>query len=146
YGTSANGASPTQFALGEGLVGQAAKDRRTFVVREAPEGYLRIESGLGGGRPQALVVSPARADGAVNAVLELGFLGALDEAAVALLDRTSETIGIAVHSANYRRKLQELLEETQRQAEELQQQSEELRVSNEELEEQSRALKESQSR
>jgi CheY-like chemotaxis protein/signal transduction histidine kinase len=42
--------------------------------------------------------------------------------------------------------LQNLLEETQRQAEELQTQSEELRVNNEELEEQSRALKESQER
>jgi CheY-like chemotaxis protein/signal transduction histidine kinase len=42
--------------------------------------------------------------------------------------------------------LQNVLEETQRQAEELQVQSEELRVSNEELEEQGRALKDSQAR
>ena len=43
-----------------------------------------------------------------------------------------------------RTRLEELLEETQRQAEELQTQQEELRVNNEELEEQGQALKESQ--
>jgi signal transduction histidine kinase len=53
---------------------------------------------------------------------------------------------VALRSARYRTDLQNLLEETQRQAEELQVQSEELRVSNEELEEQGRALKESQVR
>ena len=50
----------------------------------------------------------------------------------------SESIGIAVRGSKDRTRLEELLEETQRQAEELQTQQEELRVSNEELEEQSR--------
>ncbi|PZO82580.1 MAG: histidine kinase, partial [Micavibrio aeruginosavorus] len=59
---------------------------------------------------------------------------------------SSEAIGLAVRTAEYRKNLQNLLEETQQQAEELQSQTEELRVSNEELEEQGRALKESQSR
>ena len=70
----------------------------------------------------------------------------VDESVLALLEQASESIGVAVRSANYRAELQNLLEETQRQSEELQVQSEELRVSNEELEEQSRALKESQAR
>ncbi len=70
----------------------------------------------------------------------------VDEVDRELFTQIAPSIGTAVKSAKYRARLQELLEETQRQSEELQAQSEELRVSNEELEEQSRALKESQSR
>ena len=57
-----------------------------------------------------------------------------------LLARVSEALGVAVRASKDRTRLEELLEETQRQAEELQTQQEELRVTNEELEEQSRAL------
>src|SRR6185437_8716625 len=61
-----------------------------------------------------------------------------------LLGRLSESLGIAVRASKDRTRLEELLEETQRQGEELQSQQEELRVSNEELEVQARSLKESQ--
>lgn len=137
---------PERFAAGEGLLGQAAKDARTFVVREVPEGYLSIGSGLGKSLPRHLIIAPAIVDGEVNAVLELGFFHPIFEADTELLSRVEESLGVAIRSAKYRSRLQELSEETQRQSEEVQAQSEELRVSNEELEEQSRALKESQSR
>jgi signal transduction histidine kinase/DNA-binding response OmpR family regulator len=146
YGVSDQQGIPTQFGLREGLLGQAAAEDRAVLVGELPDGYLAFGSALGQGKPKHLIVLPGSVDGVVNAVLELGFLRPIDERVVALLEQVTGAIGIAVRSANYRGKLQNLLEETQRQAEELQTQSEELRVSNEELEEQGRALKESQAR
>ena len=137
---------PDYFERGAGLLGQAAVEGRSFLVRDVPEGYLAIGSAFGEGKPRHLVISPANVDGSTNAVLELGFIHPLNADALSLLEQMSDAIGIAVRSANYRVELQNFLEETQRQAEELQAQGEELRVSNEELEEQSRALKESQSR
>ena len=91
-------------------------------------------------------MAPAAVDGVVQAVFELGFLRALTAADRELLSRISESLGMAVRSSKDRSRLEELLEETQRQAEELQTQQEELRVSNEELEEQATALKDSQVR
>ncbi|HEX4263544.1 MAG TPA: response regulator [Verrucomicrobiae bacterium] len=135
-----------KFARGEGLGGQAAKDKRAFAVTDVPENYLPVNSALGRGRPRSLLIAPMMIDGAANAVVELGFFHNPPGGALDFLRRISEPLGTAVRSAKYRTRLQELLEETQRQAEELQTQSEELRVSNEELEEQSRALKESQTR
>lgn len=135
-----------RFGSGDSLLGQAVKDRRTFLVRDVPEGYLAIGSGLGQSLPRHLIISPVTVDGAVNAVLELGFLHPVYESDVELLDRVSQSIGVALRSSKYRTRQQELLEETQRQSEELQTQGEELRVSNEELAEQGRALKESQTR
>lgn len=146
YAIPAGSAVPEKFDLKDGLLGQAVKDRKAFLLNDVPEGYLSIGSSLGSSRPRHLIVAPSSNDDAVNAVLELGFLQKPDAAALQLLEKASASIGTAVKSAEYRTHLQNLLEETQRQAEELQTQSEELRVSNEELEEQSRALKESQAR
>ena len=129
---------------GDGLVGQAAKDKRALRVRDVPDGYLPISSGIGKGTPNELVVIPASIDGVVQAVLELGFFGATDADQRELLSRVSESIAVAVRAAKDRERLEELLQETQQQAEELQAGAEELRVSNEELEEQGRALRESQ--
>jgi CheY-like chemotaxis protein/signal transduction histidine kinase len=131
--------------LGDGLLGQAAKDRRALRVREVPAGYLPISSSMGKGTPNELVVVPASVDGVVHAVVELGFFTATDADQRELLSRVSESIAVAVRAAKDRQRLEELLQETQQQAEELQSGAEELRVSNEELEEQGRALRESQS-
>jgi len=146
YGVPESANIPERFAPKDGLLGQAAVEGRPFIIRDVPDGYLTVASALGQDKPRHLVISPASADGAVNTVVELGFINPVGEDVLALLDQASESIGVAVRSATYRAELQNLLEETQRQSEELQVQSEELRVSNEELEEQSRALKESQSR
>lgn len=137
-------AGSPQVRPGEGLLGQAAKARRALRVTEVPAGYLPISSTLGSADPRELVVAPAQVDGRVHALVELGFARKLQPVDELLLSRMSETLAIAVRTSHDRTRLEELLEETQRQAEELQAQQEELRVSNEELEEQGRALRESQ--
>ena len=137
---------PEGFFRGEGLLGQAAKDRRVMVVDDVPEGYLSVASGLGGALPRHLLILPVKLKGAVGAVMELGYFQPVSPIDRQLFERVESSIAVAIRSVAYRRRLQELLEETQQQTEEVQAQSEELRVSNEELEEQSRALRESQSR
>ncbi len=137
---------PDEIGLGDGLLGQALKDGRGFVLRDVPDGYLSYGSALGRDRPRHLLVVPVKADGDVNAAIELGFAGEIGETHMEMVERVSQAIGTAVRSSTYRARLQELLEETRRQAEELQKQSEELRASNEELEEQSRVLEASQAR
>ncbi len=146
YAVPAQTGIPERFTPGDGLLGQAVKDHRTFLVRDVPEGYLSVGSGLGRSRPRHLIISPVAVDGTINAVLELGFVHPVYGSDLELLDHVSESIAVAIRSSRYRTRQQELLDETQRQAEELQAQSEELRVSNEELAEQGRALKESQTR
>ncbi|MES2990737.1 MAG: response regulator [Pseudomonadota bacterium] len=129
---------------GEGLLGQAVRDRQAVHVSAVPDGYLVVDSALGQATARELLIAPAAVDGVTYAAIELGFLRRVHGTETELLQRLSQLIAIAVRTARDRSRLEELLEETQRQAEELQAQQEELRVSNEELEEQSRALKESQ--
>ncbi len=146
YGVPETANVPAKFHLRDGLLGQAAAENRPRVISEIPDGYIAFGSALGSDKPRHLAIVPNSVDGTVTSVIELGFLGPVDESMLALLDEASAPVAIAMRSANYRSELQNLLEETQRQSEELQTQSEELRVSNEELEEQGRALKESQAR
>jgi CheY-like chemotaxis protein/signal transduction histidine kinase len=132
------------FAAGEGLVGQAAADKRVMVIDDIPEGYVEVRSGLGAAPPRSLILVPTHAEGVVNGVFEFGFFSPPAAAARELLDSVAETIGFALRSATYRERQAELLEESQRQGEALHAQQEELRSANEELEEQTERLKTSQ--
>jgi CheY-like chemotaxis protein/signal transduction histidine kinase/CHASE3 domain sensor protein len=131
---------------GDGLLGQAMKENRPLHVTDVPAGYLPVASSLGRGESRELLIAPASIDGVVQGAIELGFLHAIQPADQELLARISDVLGVAVRSSTDRSRLEELLQETQRQSEELQAQQEELRVNNEELEEQAQALKESQAR
>lgn len=146
YGLPEGAPLPERIVAGDGLLGQAIKDNRTFVVDEVPDDYLIIGSALGRRAPRHLLIAPLAVDGHVNGVLEVGTFYHIGEAETELLTRVGPLIAIAVRSAHYRTELQTLLEETQRQAQQLQLQTEELRITNEELEEQSRALQESHTR
>ncbi len=146
YGVPLDASVPECVEPGDGLLGAALKDGRIAKVEGVPEGYLTVGSSLGRGRPLHLLIAPFVVDGTVEAVVELGFFQPISEADQELLARVSESVAVAVRSANYRGRLHGLLEETQRQAEELQAQSEELRTANEELQEQSQALQLSQTR
>ena len=146
YGVPLETKLPERFILKEGLLGQAAWERRPMLLEDVPEGYLVFGTALGRGKPACLAIHPAEADGNVYAVLEMGFIQAVDERVLDLLERAAPAIALAVRAARYRGELQTLLQETEKKSEALQVQGEELRVSNEELEEQSRMLKESQAR
>jgi len=144
----AENAVPQRIERGQGLLGQVLDEKRAIEVRGAGSDFLTVGSALASAPASHCVVAPMMADGQVIGVLEVGFVG--DENAVddtrELLENAAEAMGMALRSAQYRSRMVDLLEETQRQSEELQVQQEELRVSNEELEERGRVLMETQAR
>ncbi len=121
------------FALGEGLVGQAALKDEVQVVRDLPPGYFSVRSALGEITPDAIVLVPlSRADSVVG-VLELSMLGSGSERARELLNSVREPLSIILEQANARAALTDLLEQTLEQADRLAAQEEELRHNNREL-------------
>lgn len=130
--------------LGQGLVGQAALEKKAIIFSPVPEDYIKINSGLGNSSPKSIIVFPFQYAGQLKGVIEIGSINQFSELDLQLLNLVSENIGIAFNSSQSRIKLKELLEETQRQAEELQTQQEELKQMNEELEEQAQNLKQQQ--
>jgi len=47
-----------QYEMGEGLVGQVAKDKNAILLKSVPEGYMRVISGLGQASPKSLLIVP----------------------------------------------------------------------------------------
>jgi CHASE3 domain sensor protein/GAF domain-containing protein len=145
YGFALEGAQANQsFYAAEGLLGQAAKQRRVLTLNDIPDDYLKVTTGLGSGKPRNVTLAPVNNDGNVNGVIEMGFLRELSARDVEFLELVANSIGTSVEAARYRLRLQDMLAETQQLNEEMVQQQEELRTSNEELEQQSRALEQSQ--
>lgn len=146
YGVPAQASVPDTILGGDGMLGQAIADRRSFVLDSVPDDYLYYGTALGQAKPATLLVTTTEADETVNAVIELGLPAGDPAPALELLTRIGGQLGVAIRSAKYRARLRELLEETQQQAEELQAQSEELRANNDELEVQSRQLQDAAAR
>ncbi|MEO8554750.1 MAG: CHASE3 domain-containing protein, partial [Kofleriaceae bacterium] len=72
-GTAVAGDAATTRRLGEGVLGEAAREGTLVYIDKLPADYLKISTGLGEGRPQALALAPAVVDGQVVAVTELAF-------------------------------------------------------------------------
>lgn len=123
----------TEFRFGEGLIGQAAQEKKRILMTHVPENSFTITSALGEILPDSILCMPLLYEHEVNGVIELGSMKAFTDLQLEFLDRTAEGIAIAINSAHSRERMKTLLEESQAQAEEMQAQQEELKVANEEL-------------
>lgn len=119
--------------FGEGAAGQAAADKRTILLRDIPEKSFNVTTGFGQLRPKNIIVTPFMFEQEVVGVIELSSIYDFTETHQQYLQLVSDSIAIAVISAQAREKTALLLTETQTQAEELEAQQEELRQANEEL-------------
>lgn len=132
------------FKAREGLVGQAAIEKQQIVVKDVPDDYIKIKSGLGETVPKYIILTPIVYEGTVIAVLELGLLVELTEIQMQYLTEASRLIALSMAAVQNREKLDYELKRSLDLAEELQRQQEELKTSNEELEEQAVLLKQSE--
>ena len=62
---------PRSFPPGENLSGQVAKNREILVLKDIPEGYITILSGLGKSSPRHLIIAPIVHDDECIGVMEL---------------------------------------------------------------------------
>lgn len=129
---------------GEGLSGQALKSGKPILINDIPEGELTISFAAGTTRPKNIIAFPVIRDKVPVGVIEIGSLNVFTPLQLNFLEAVSENIGVAIHVAQNRKKLQEFLEETQAQAEELQAQHAELEGLNAELEIQTQKIQTSE--
>ncbi len=131
-----------RFRLGEGLVGQAALEKKRIMVAQAPHDYVQISSGLGAASPLSIVVVPVVFEHDVKGVIELATFDRFTPVQVAFLEQLLESLGIVVATIEATMRTDSLLRQSQRLTEELQSQQEELQQTNEELEEKAHQLSE----
>ncbi|MDQ4110467.1 MAG: HAMP domain-containing protein, partial [Actinomycetota bacterium] len=147
YGYQPGPDVPDVFALGEGLVGQAAYDRQPIIVRDVPAEFLRISSGHGSAAPTSIVVLPVAFEEKVIGVVELASFRPFSAVHMQFLEQLAESIGVSLNAIMASSRTEELLVESQRLAAELQdkqdegeRQQVELQQTNAALEEKARQL------
>ena len=140
-----------RFRPGEGLVGQAALEKKPILLHGVPDDYIVISSGLGEAPPRNIIVLPVLFEGEVKAVIELSAFAPFSQIHQVFLDQLAESVGVVINMIAANMRTEELLEQSQKltqelqsQSKELQQQQEELRRTNAELEAQARTLKASE--
>ncbi|QBP92556.1 response regulator [Bacillus mycoides] len=127
--------------MGEGLIGQCALEKQSFILREIPEEFRYVTSGLLEIRPQNLLVVPILFEDEVIAVMELVSVTEISDLHQDLIQQTVDNLGLTIHSIMGRMRIQTLLHESQAMTEELQVQSEELQTQAEELQMQAEELR-----
>ncbi|MDL4770541.1 MULTISPECIES: HAMP domain-containing protein [Thermomonosporaceae] len=147
YGSRKSRTGAARFALGEGLVGQAAQERRTILIADAPADYVKIGSGLGEAAPVNIIVLPIVFEDSVLGAIELASFSRFTDVHLAFFSQLIETIGVTLNAIRANTRTEALLAESQRLAQELQERSDELqrqqgelRHSNTELEEKAALL------
>jgi len=143
YAYTANENVPSEFEMGDGLVGQAALEKKTLLRTYKPKEYQRItQSGLTNAVPRYILLLPFLYEGTVKGVIEIGSSKELTDVQRDFLEQVMPTIGIAINTAESRDKMQSVLMQIQEQSEEMRQQQEELRQTNEQLESRASELEE----
>ena len=133
YGLRVDIEAPSQFRLGQSLIGQVAKTKKPVVLADVPEGYLRISSGLGEAAPVNLMVLPIVFEDQVLGVIEAGSFWPFTQVHRDFLEQLMETIGVNVNTMIANARTDALLAESQRLASELQARSVELQARQDEL-------------
>jgi CheY-like chemotaxis protein/putative methionine-R-sulfoxide reductase with GAF domain len=133
-----------QLELGEGLIGQCIKDKKSIWLKDAPVHFARIQSGLGDAHASHVVIVPLTYHGQAFGAVEVASFRAFDTHTVSFLEGIGELIASSFASVQANMLTRKLLDETRKQAERLAAQEEELRQTNDELSNQSRLLQASE--
>jgi methyl-accepting chemotaxis protein len=118
---------------GEGLVGTCYIEGQTIYIKQIPQDYIRITSGLGDENPRELLIVPLKFNEEVFGVIELASLTPFDKHHVEFAEKTGEIIASSVAALRINNTTTSLLAKSQQQAEELMAQEEEMRQNMEEL-------------
>jgi signal transduction histidine kinase/CheY-like chemotaxis protein/HAMP domain-containing protein len=134
YGYTRRKAVANRFKPGEGLVGQAALERKPILITKPPEDYIQISSGLGEAPPRNIIVIPVTFEGQVLAVIELASFREFSEINLQFLDQLTETIGVVLSTIIANVRTEQLLEQSQSQSQELTEKAEQLELQNRDIE------------
>ncbi|MBB3700178.1 GAF domain-containing protein [Flammeovirga yaeyamensis] len=123
----------TNIERGEGLIGQCYIEKKPIIIKDVPQGYVNISSGLGDATASFVAIYPLLAYEKVEGVIEVAGFKELKEFELDFLKRICESLAITILNKIGAERLKELLKVSQEQAEQVRSQEEEMRQNLEEM-------------
>jgi PAS domain S-box-containing protein len=121
------------FAIGEGLVGQAAIEKHTIFITNVPDNYVTITSGLGEANPNSILIVPLKSEDNVVGVIELASFKVFRDYEIKYLEKVGESIASMIITTRNNQKNKELLQKSNLLTEQMRAQEEEMRQNLEEM-------------
>ncbi len=119
--------------IGSGLIGQAFLEGEITRLRDVPNGYTHITSGLGDATPKFLVIVPLKYDVQTVAIVELASFSDFEEHQTQFLKKAGEFLASAILNSQNTLKMKSLLDNARMNEEQMRATEEEMRQNMEEL-------------
>jgi hypothetical protein len=119
--------------IGQGLIGQCYLEKEHIYLKEVPESYFSITSGLGDATPTCILIAPLIYDGVVQGIIEIASFHELEQHEIDFVDTLSETLASFIASNKINLTTKFLLAQAQEKEEELRSQEEEMKQNMEEM-------------
>jgi HAMP domain-containing protein/signal transduction histidine kinase/FixJ family two-component response regulator len=139
----------SRYKLKEGLIGQCAFEKKSILLTDPPEDYIRISSSTGESTPANIIVLPVLFEGELKAVIELASFKPFTQNYLNFLEQLMDSIGVILNMISSSMRTEELLQELKKsnaeleaQAKELEDKAKLLEVKNHEVELASRSVEE----
>jgi methyl-accepting chemotaxis protein len=120
-------------AIGEGLVGQTAREKRTIFLTKVPENYIKLTSGLGEANPGCILIVPLKSEEVVVGVIELAAFKTFQDYEISFLEKVGESIASTMITTQNNQRTKALLEKSDTLAEQMRAQDEAIRQNLEEM-------------
>lgn len=122
-----------RFLPGEGLIGQCYKEKAIIHLREIPDNYIEITSGLGEAAPKSILIVPMIINENLIGMIELSSFKEFPAYHIDFVLKLGENIASSIMTAQNVDRVKSLLEQSQMQTEAMRAQEEEMRQNMEEL-------------
>jgi CheY-like chemotaxis protein/HAMP domain-containing protein len=129
-----------EFALGEGVVGQVAFEKKAIWLKNVPNDTNNITSGTVSKKPVTIFAFPLIYEDGLCGVIELSFLNEFVPLKKDLIEEVNEVLASHIYSAIQSEQIQLLLETTESAKKEATQKAKEMAVANIKLKEQQQRM------
>jgi len=116
-----------------GLIGQAFREKDTIHLKEVPQNFVTVTSGLGESTPSNVLIVPLKVNEDVYGIIEIASFNDFEPHEIDFIEKLGESIASTISTARLNERTRKLLEDSRQQSEELRAQEEEMRQNMEEL-------------